>query len=109
MAQIGTAPSVPVEPLDPQGPDNTVFSEPTVTWEDIPCPKLFLNVIQRQWGQPGTFPNPGGGGMIGGLSLPTSLLPFVMALPIVGGCQNKVISFHSVQRYLLLWGALNPC
>lgn len=38
----------------------TVFSEPTFTQQHIPCPPLFLNTVQKQWGTPGTFPALGG-------------------------------------------------
>lgn len=34
----------------------TLFSEPTVEQEVIPSPKLFLDVVQRQWAQPGSLP-----------------------------------------------------
>ncbi|XP_070807546.1 uncharacterized protein [Pituophis catenifer annectens] len=37
-------------------PNSLVFSEPTTDNEEIPSPKLFLDVIQQQWDQPGRYP-----------------------------------------------------
>ncbi|XP_060541070.1 uncharacterized protein LOC117659200 [Pantherophis guttatus] len=37
-------------------PNSLVFSEPTIDNEEIPSPKLFLDVIQQQWDQPGRYP-----------------------------------------------------
>lgn len=34
-----------------------LFSEPFTETEDIPAPQLFLDMIQRQWESPGTYPN----------------------------------------------------
>lgn len=33
-----------------------LFSEPTAEQEVIPSPKLFLDVVQRQWDHPGSIP-----------------------------------------------------
>ncbi|XP_032073995.1 tRNA wybutosine-synthesizing protein 3 homolog isoform X3 [Thamnophis elegans] len=42
------------------------FVEPMAWKEEIPTPKLFMDVIQKQWAKPDTFPTPGeGGGMTG--------------------------------------------
>ncbi|XP_039180626.1 DBIRD complex subunit ZNF326 isoform X2 [Crotalus tigris] len=58
-AQIGSEGAPQAEPSTNQGPTSQVFSEPTFTQQDIPCPPLFLNIVQRQWEAPGTFPSPG--------------------------------------------------
>ncbi|XP_026534286.1 uncharacterized protein LOC113419213 [Notechis scutatus] len=54
--QKGVERRAPEEPSDSQGLNNIVFSEPAITQKDIPYPKLFLNVVQRQWGQPCSIP-----------------------------------------------------
>lgn len=40
------------------GPSSSLFEEPTFEAEDIPGPKLFRDVITRQWSAPGSGPNP---------------------------------------------------
>lgn len=45
---------------EPRDTGYLIFSEPTVEAEVIPSPQLFLDVIQRQWGNPGTGPHPTG-------------------------------------------------
>ncbi|KAG8135810.1 hypothetical protein E2320_008836 [Naja naja] len=56
-AQIGNPSSTPVEPSGPHVLDKAEFSEPVIMQENIPCPSFFLEVVQRQWSQPGTFSN----------------------------------------------------
>ncbi|XP_032089936.1 uncharacterized protein LOC116519935 isoform X3 [Thamnophis elegans] len=34
-------------------PNNLLFSEPVTDKEEIPCPKFFLDVVDRQWAVPG--------------------------------------------------------
>ncbi|XP_013907084.1 PREDICTED: serine/arginine repetitive matrix protein 1-like [Thamnophis sirtalis] len=34
-------------------PNNLLFSEPSTNKDEIPCPKFFLDVVQRQWAVPG--------------------------------------------------------
>lgn len=41
-------------------PANPLFVEPTVKAEVIPAPKLFSDVVLRQWASPGSGPNPNG-------------------------------------------------
>ncbi|XP_032090012.1 uncharacterized protein LOC116519995 [Thamnophis elegans] len=41
-------------------PNNLLFSQPNTEKEEIPCPKFFLDVVQRQWIQPGTSKSPCG-------------------------------------------------
>ncbi|XP_058052191.1 uncharacterized protein LOC131204695 [Ahaetulla prasina] len=41
-------------------PSELLFSEPVAEKEEIPSPKLFQDVVQRQWAQPGVLPPPSG-------------------------------------------------
>lgn len=41
-------------------PATAMFAEPVVDPETIPAPKLFLDVLQRQWSLPGAGPSPNG-------------------------------------------------
>ncbi|XP_013907088.1 PREDICTED: uncharacterized protein LOC106537476 [Thamnophis sirtalis] len=46
--------------LDPASsdPNNLLFTEPATEKEEIPCPKFFLDVVQRQWAVLGSGPHP---------------------------------------------------
>lgn len=44
----------------PSDPEAAMFAEPTVDPETIPAPKMFTDVIQRQWSLPGAGPSPNG-------------------------------------------------
>lgn len=46
------------ETEDPSYPTDLLFSEPTAEAEVIPLPKLFVDVVQRQWTAPLAGPNP---------------------------------------------------
>lgn len=46
-------------PLGPQGPSQGLFAQPTAK-QEIPTPKLFLDVVQKQWTHPGSYPTPSG-------------------------------------------------
>ncbi|XP_015679209.1 uncharacterized protein LOC107294491 [Protobothrops mucrosquamatus] len=59
-AQLGPEGIPEAEPSTSQGPTSKICSEPTFTQQYIPCPPLFLNEVQRQWGTPAHFPPPGG-------------------------------------------------
>lgn len=39
-------------------PASALFAEPVVAPETVPAPKLFLDVLQRQWSLPGAGPSP---------------------------------------------------
>ncbi|KAG8139476.1 hypothetical protein E2320_002252, partial [Naja naja] len=58
-AQIGMNLPSPVEPLSPQVLDKAVFSEPVIMQENIPYPKLFSEVVQRQWNPAWHIPQAG--------------------------------------------------
>lgn len=45
---------------DPQDPCASLFTEQITTQEVIPSHKFFVDVIQRQWDQPGSIPAPSG-------------------------------------------------
>lgn len=55
--QLGEVPSSSTahSSLDPA---SALFAEPTIDPETIPAPKLFLDVLHRQWSLPGTGPSP---------------------------------------------------
>ncbi|XP_058049789.1 uncharacterized protein LOC131203498 [Ahaetulla prasina] len=40
-----------------QDPADMLFSEPTVETETVPAPKLFLDMIKKQWEAPAALPN----------------------------------------------------
>lgn len=44
--------------VEPKDHSEGLFDEPVVPQEIIPVPKLFLNVVQCQWAQPGTLAMP---------------------------------------------------
>ncbi|XP_070806291.1 uncharacterized protein [Pituophis catenifer annectens] len=54
-AQLGTDPATKESALDPS---KLLFSELTAEIEEIPSPKLFQDVVQRQWVQLGASPSP---------------------------------------------------
>lgn len=44
--------------MDPQDPNAVLFTEPVSEQKVIPSPKLFTDVIQRLWTQPGAISAP---------------------------------------------------
>lgn len=63
-APMGVAEAPAEPPLGLQDPSERLFSEPAAEQDVIPSPKLFIDVIQRQWNQPGSLSAPVG--MTGG-------------------------------------------
>lgn len=41
-------------------PANPLFAEPSIESEEVLTPRLFLDIVQRQWTSPGSGPNPSG-------------------------------------------------
>ncbi|XP_034282740.1 RNA-binding protein 33-like [Pantherophis guttatus] len=54
---LGELPSTSATPAPPD-PASALFAELTVAPETVPTPKLFLNVLHRQWSLPGAGPSP---------------------------------------------------
>lgn len=69
-------------------PASAMFAEPSVEPETIPAPKLFLDVLHRQWSLPGSGPSPNGldkrlynsASALSDLLLPPSVDPPIVAL-----------------------------
>ncbi|XP_060547661.1 lamina-associated polypeptide 2, isoforms alpha/zeta-like [Pantherophis guttatus] len=55
--RLGNVSSVPPDSVI-SDPASAVFAEAAVDPETIPAPKLFLDVLQRQWNLPGAGPSP---------------------------------------------------
>lgn len=60
MANMGAISGHSEGSMDSQDPSTLLFTEPVTEQEVIASPKLFIDVIQRQWNQPGTVPAPSG-------------------------------------------------
>lgn len=60
VTRLESSPPPEAGPSDGQDPATSLFVEPTAQPELIPAPKLFTDVVQRQWSLPGTGPAPNG-------------------------------------------------
>lgn len=59
-ANMGVTGDVAGDPSEPRDPQICLFTEPVTKQEVIPSPKFFLDVVHRQWNQPGAIPVPSG-------------------------------------------------
>lgn len=57
-ARLGTHLPSPDPTSETADAKDSLFSEPTTEAEVVPSPRLFLDVVQRQWASPGTGSNP---------------------------------------------------
>lgn len=60
IVRMGADPTTSDSTLGLADPSELLFSEPATENEVIPSPKLFLDVVQRQWDLPGAHPKPNG-------------------------------------------------
>lgn len=59
-ANMGRMESLADYPMEPKDPCASLFTEQVTAQEVIPSPKFFVDVIKRQWDQPGFIPAPSG-------------------------------------------------
>lgn len=57
-ARLGAIPATSDPALELANPADSLFPEPTTETEVVPAPKLFIDVVQRQWASPGSGPSP---------------------------------------------------
>lgn len=58
--QHGTVQTAPVTATGLDNPVDLLFAEPTIELEEIPAPRLFLDIVHRQWTSPGSGRSPSG-------------------------------------------------